>query len=306
MPDALSKTVPIWIAVLNRYLFPELPAYHNLHIPPSVVSSSEHAQIEARLPGFVQELGSLKIDREGLRELLFKPMKPIWITPEDETTFRPLEVADTYHNIVLCTASSASSQAMHHSSGYVQGAADDSETWAYGLDAETYWMWGSELLNKTEEDLPSIIRAMVASRMKVASRKPVLVRPTTNIWLANNAAVGEHHQDYDIVVQCGLNPIASLADAMGARYIHLACDTGKNGSRQVRPQLAKLDVLPKIVKDGGHILVTCPTGKDLAVGVALAIICQLCDDSGRLDLPSRGFEEVPSELDHDFHAGCCT
>ncbi|KAK3676479.1 tRNA A64-2'-O-ribosylphosphate transferase [Recurvomyces mirabilis] len=292
MPDALSKTVPIWIATLNRYLFPELPTYHDLRTPSSFVSSSEHAQIEARLPGFVQDLSSLKIDCEGLRKLLSKPMQSIWITPEDEPTFTPLEVTDTHHNIVLCTASSASSQAMHHSSGYVQGAADDSETWACGLDAQTYWMWGSELLHKPEEDMPSIIRAMVASRMKVASRKPVLVRPTTNIWIANNAAVEENSKDYDIVVQCGTTANSSLADMLGTRYIHLACDTGKNGSRQVRPQLAKLEVLPKLLKEGGNILVTCATGKDLAVGVALAMICRLCDDSGKLDLPSQGFEEV--------------
>ena len=53
MPDALSKTVPIWCLVINRLLFPE--ETHALHTPDGVVSASEHAQMEARVNGFVAE-----------------------------------------------------------------------------------------------------------------------------------------------------------------------------------------------------------------------------------------------------------
>ena len=55
MPDALSKTVPIWCAVINRALFPDLLDAHTLHTPPRVVGASEHAQIEERLAGFVRD-----------------------------------------------------------------------------------------------------------------------------------------------------------------------------------------------------------------------------------------------------------
>jgi len=54
MPDALSKTIPIWCAVMNRLLFPDLPGAHALYTPPRVVGGPEHAQIEARLAGFVE------------------------------------------------------------------------------------------------------------------------------------------------------------------------------------------------------------------------------------------------------------
>ena len=54
MPDALSKTVPIWIAVMNRLLFPESGWSHGLHVPGQIVPASERAQIEARLDGFVK------------------------------------------------------------------------------------------------------------------------------------------------------------------------------------------------------------------------------------------------------------
>lgn len=61
MPDALSKTVPIWCSVINRaiaILF-QLPTEEwdcNLYTPPQVVSAQEHAQIEARIDGWADSL----------------------------------------------------------------------------------------------------------------------------------------------------------------------------------------------------------------------------------------------------------
>lgn len=54
MPDALSKTIPIWCCVLNRTIFAETGP-HELSTPPSAVSESEHAQIEKRMDGFVRD-----------------------------------------------------------------------------------------------------------------------------------------------------------------------------------------------------------------------------------------------------------
>ena len=54
MPDALSKTIPIWCAVLNRLLFEDDGDMQNLQTPEWAVGASEHAQIEARLDDFVQ------------------------------------------------------------------------------------------------------------------------------------------------------------------------------------------------------------------------------------------------------------
>ena len=51
MPDALSKTVPIWCAVLNRLLFREGEVY----VPEHVVGESERTQMEARVEGWVQD-----------------------------------------------------------------------------------------------------------------------------------------------------------------------------------------------------------------------------------------------------------
>lgn len=55
MPDALSKTVPIWCCVLNRVVFGDEGKRGRLYTPPQAVSESEHAQIERRVDGFVKQ-----------------------------------------------------------------------------------------------------------------------------------------------------------------------------------------------------------------------------------------------------------
>ena len=64
IPDALSKTVPIWCAVINRALLLRFPDYYaqngtwntKLYTPPGTVSAQEHDQIEKRLDGWSEAL----------------------------------------------------------------------------------------------------------------------------------------------------------------------------------------------------------------------------------------------------------
>ena len=55
MPDALSKTVPIWCVVLNRLLFEDRPDSHELRVPEDAVGASERSQIESRIDGLVND-----------------------------------------------------------------------------------------------------------------------------------------------------------------------------------------------------------------------------------------------------------
>lgn len=65
MPDGLSKTVPIWCAVVNRALqlrreregVAPLPDWDTtLYVPAQIVSPSERSQIEARLDAWAHLL----------------------------------------------------------------------------------------------------------------------------------------------------------------------------------------------------------------------------------------------------------
>ncbi|KAF2766767.1 tRNA a64-2'-o-ribosylphosphate transferase [Teratosphaeria nubilosa] len=287
MPDALSKTIPIWICVLNRLLFPKSPDSHDLRTPPQFVSASEHAQIEERIQSMVVAARSLNLDLDAMRRKLGeRPMKPIWVTPAHSLDGQSSNELDDCHPIVLCTASSRDSEDAQdgRQADYVQGAADDHESWACGLDAVTFWIQQQRLLATSEDDLPGLIAGLVAmSTSKSSERQPVLVKPTTTIWIANNSAAEQLYRDYDVVISCDTAPSTSLVEAMKSHYFHLACSTGKSGSRKLRTELSKLSALDIFASTSEEkILVTCQTGKDLAVGTALAFICRFVDGDGRL------------------------
>jgi tRNA A64-2'-O-ribosylphosphate transferase len=55
MPDALSKTVPIWCAVINRCVG-EGKQWTETHLPSVCVSPQEASSIEALIPMFVRSL----------------------------------------------------------------------------------------------------------------------------------------------------------------------------------------------------------------------------------------------------------
>ena len=56
MPDALSKTIPIWCTVINRLLFGDMHESHELRTPEEVVSASEHSYIVTLLDEFVDNV----------------------------------------------------------------------------------------------------------------------------------------------------------------------------------------------------------------------------------------------------------
>jgi len=296
MPDALSKTVPIWICVLNRLLFPDLEVAGILRTPCDVVSRSEYAQIQCRIPTFVQAVEALRLDLDSLRRSLAgRPMKPIWITPATDISLLDLDDEGHFHPVVLCTASSSvSDEVMSRVSYYVQGAADDSESWAHGLEPAAFWRHHDELLKTCEDDLPELIQGLLSSISSAGSpmRSPVLVKPTTNLFIASNsAAAGEASKDYQLVISSGPSPVATLSNRSSDCYLHLKCSMGKTGSRQLRMELPKLRSLRASIRASTNILVTCPSGKDFAIGIALAVLCEHYSDKGTT---RTSFEDAPS------------
>lgn len=286
MPDALSKTVPIWICVLNRVLFPYDAEAGRLRTPEDVVSRSEHTQIEERVLAFVKDTRSLMLDLCALRQKLDgRPMVPVWVTPDMSLSSLSSEAGR--NRVVLCTA--ASGQTMSASSlgsAYVQGAADDSESWALGLDAASFWTHTERLLSASEDELPNTIEKILSGGICEADHsctKPSLIGPGSTIWIAKNSAVKRCVQTFDIVIYCSENIIDEMEPEFTKRCIQLSCGVGKVGSRQLRSQLPKIERLSDTLSSKSKVLVTCPTGKDLAVGVALALICSYCNDKGELN-----------------------
>ncbi|KAK4997423.1 tRNA A64-2'-O-ribosylphosphate transferase [Elasticomyces elasticus] len=279
MPDALSKTVPIWCTVINRALFPDDATAHSLVTPPSVVSASEHAQITQRVEDFVAGFLSLPLDPAAMRMRISKPLKPLWVTPDSElpSLWRG---HDHFHTIVLCTASCCSPGGEASDNGYVQGAADDSESWACGLTPILFWQSLHDLLNASEDDLPGMIRGIVqASHGRRDERAPVLVKPTSNIFIGSET----NDNKWEAVITCSPpNTETASPNAAGPKRLHLEIGPGKIGSRQLRHELSKISAFVETLQTSQRprILLTSTESNDHATGVALALLCLYIGQSG--------------------------
>lgn len=290
MPDAISKTVPIWTTVLNRLMFPEEFSFHDLKTPSDVVSSSEHAQIEARLEELVCAVQALDLDLPSLRKKLKnKPMCITWQRPGDDIPSSPSSETNL---IVLCTASNQTSNDFSTCSSYVQGAADDPESWSLGLDAATFWSHNESLLAASEDELPGLIERLLSeTRLITSAQTMTLIKPTSNLWVGSATAdmlLGR--TEFGIVISLTSTPLPiQSVETPGKRprALNLVCASGKVGSRQLRHELPKLLQLQGLVSTATKVVVACETGKDLSVGVALAILCLFCSDKGEMQAEAR-------------------
>jgi tRNA A64-2'-O-ribosylphosphate transferase len=136
-------------------------------------------------------------------------------------------------------------------------------------------------MNTSEKDAPNVVAKILAEEQSsgaVASQ----IRPTTKLYISSsdNADL----TDFEVVISCTPEPLTSsmLKEAGVKHCLHLKCQTGKLGSRDLRTQLPRLlqffSALPS--PPAGNILVCCPSGKDLSVGATLAILCLYMDDEG--------------------------
>ena len=278
MPDALSSTIPIWCAVLNRVLLPSHPQSSQLFLPPHLLSTT-HAQIEALLPSFAASLRALDL---SLPTCLTKPLRPFWVTHDsilpsgDEASV----IFDDFRPVICCTASRRVVGATEaDTQGYIQGAGDDTENWAHGLTAELFWQSDDSLSTMAEAELPALIERLISE----AKDKPhgesalTLVAPSISVCALPAPSNGD-----GCVVSLTSGPWASK-DSWTESKTHLEIPLGKSktASRNMRLALPTIcDFVSKSLQTGGNALFACESGKDLSIGAALAVLCYLFDDEG--------------------------
>ncbi|KAI1121938.1 initiator tRNA phosphoribosyl transferase [Nemania abortiva] len=288
MPDALSKTVPIWCCVLNRVLFPEAVGLHRLYTPPNVVSPSEHAQAEARIPEHVIALKALDVDVAALRRQIAKPLRPIWVTQESQLV--PTEnIFDDAHPVICCTSSRRVPGGEMSEGGYIQGAGDDTENWALGLTAPVFWNNIDLLLSTPESDLPDLVQSLVASQ----AVGPALNTP---IQVARCLFVSQLPAPAQQGSTCTVSFAPKTTDqsswVKSPELMEVGIGKQKLASRNLRVALASIcdfvdaylrgrEKMPDVGENSpNQILIACETGKDLSIGVALALVCRFFDDEG--------------------------
>ncbi|KAI4086988.1 MAG: hypothetical protein LQ344_007116 [Seirophora lacunosa] len=302
MPDALSKTVPIWCAVMNSLLFGQNCERAGLYTPDEVVSPSEHSQIEARLDTFIEEAKHLHLNLQARRQTFQKPIRPIFVPPT--STLSPASCEDSYYPIICLTASSLASSSTTHPPTYVQGAADDSESWSQGLTPSLFWTHKHQLLSTSEDDLPSLIHSLLVAPPSPASSTDAdpatLIHPTQSLYIAplpstSPLTTTTTSSSWDAIIVCAptgpfeQNPTPTTTSPK-TQILHLRCPSGKRGSRALRTQWHHvIHFLDALLHDSSssarpppRILCTCPSGADLSVGVALVILCRFADGEGVL------------------------
>ncbi|THX35412.1 tRNA '-O-ribosylphosphate transferase [Aureobasidium pullulans] len=291
MPDALSKTIPIWTAVMNRILFPDHPDSHEVTTPPTVVGASEHAQIAARIAGFVESLKTLELGIPSIRQKITKPLRPIWVTPTSSLPESPPNFP-SFHPVVLLTASSRISGSESTSeTGYVQGAADDAEAWAQGLTAPLFWKHSETLSNTPEDMIEEVIAELVKRGDGNRGSQLTPIGPGKRVAIGTIDAAETDAGAKDIVITVASKENEVLRSKMKTEYLHLTLVDGKVGSRQLRHSLPNLIAWVKAqlsATSASRIVVADTNGKDQGVGIALAILCLFVTDDGNI----RSSEEV--------------
>jgi len=101
------------------------------------------------------------IDSTSITTLLDKPLRPIFIHPDSSLEF---DLSDEYYPVILSTASKCVANGHERVGGfvYVQGAADDEESWAHGLTSAQFWQNQEELLRcRCEDELVQVISQVI-------------------------------------------------------------------------------------------------------------------------------------------------
>ncbi|KAF6819788.1 hypothetical protein CSOJ01_01195 [Colletotrichum sojae] len=287
MPDALSKTIPVWCCILNMALFPDRPQAANLHTPPNVVSASEHSQIAALLPSFLSSFKALNLDLEPLRKHISRPLRPFWVTQETQLSAVDV-VFEEYHPVICCTSSRRVAGTELSEAGYIQGAGDDTENWALGLTAEIFWENAETLLSTPDADLPELVMELVAKSKQSAPSgvQPKQVAP--HIFVCPLPL--PHDQGTEgckVALTQDVTPRESWVKS--PTYMEIGLGKHKVASRNLRQALPDicafvsryLDVHQDTDGSEANIVFGCETGKDLSIGAALAVYCWCFDQDGK-------------------------
>ncbi|KAJ4255425.1 tRNA A64-2'-O-ribosylphosphate transferase [Fusarium torreyae] len=286
MPDALSSTIPIWCTVLNLTLLPSHPSSANLYLPAHLPATT-HSQISALISEFVASLKALNLN---FPTCLTKPLRPFWVTPDSSlpSLEETASIFDDFRPVICCTASRRVIGSEMDEGGYIQGAADDTEMWAHDLTAPLFWENIDELLETSEAELPDLISRIVNEHATSKKDEGPQVQIVPHISVCALPLPADPTECRIAIIQ-DTTPKDSWTQSK--TYMQAGLGKSKLASRNLRtslPEICKFaaSYLVSITEpDQQRIVVACESGKDMSVGVALAISCYLFDDEGKVRDP---------------------
>ncbi|KAF8150611.1 initiator tRNA phosphoribosyl transferase [Crassisporium funariophilum] len=308
IPDALSKTVPIWCAVINRalrLLHPEHVKLNSsadwncaLYTPPGVVSTQEHHQIEKRLDEWAQNLANSSFSLP----ILPCPLRPMWLTPATSTfpaIDRRQPDAASFLPVICVSASKQIEKGVERRSGgfaYVQGSGDDHELWGMGLTPATFWMNRSELLAANRAELQGLVSQLVAADPSSSPLNKRISLPSSvekvggRLLLGTLGDVPEGRSDdgLDDIAYLLLTPSIEDAPLSAPQKSYVPTIAGKKGQAHFLQVIlpAAMVFIRRNLAAGKRVCVACESGKDLSVGVVLAALQLFFADTGSIITPT--------------------
>ena len=174
LPDSMSRTIPVWCAVMNRlyqhYYYSSnqyqnqtttattattttttntntqggdiSSVYDQLHTPDFVVSKEEYETIVSLLDQRVEKAiqDGVIVNPERFVQIFSKPLRPFWICNNNQQIILPNQQEQLQYSCVICISCSNPLDHHHnHGFDYIPGAADDEESWSCGLNHTLFW-----------------------------------------------------------------------------------------------------------------------------------------------------------------------
>ncbi|EKM50028.1 uncharacterized protein PHACADRAFT_213797 [Phanerochaete carnosa HHB-10118-sp] len=313
MPDALSKTVPIWCAVVNRAMCMRHGKGDewdvSLFTSPAAVSRQEHAQIETQLDDWARLLTNSSYDLPNLTHSL----RPLWVTPSTSLYPHLPPLSDgTFYPVVCISASKQIEEGFERRSNgfsYIQGSGDDHELWGQasilddicGLTPDMFWRNRDRILNTDRFSLPGLIGDLVAQRAERYGDGRCTAGPTKIAKVQGTLLVGKL-SDLPLPLPHSLTDSAdgisyvliseepatqAVEPAPRDDLLRLQLPQGKRGQK-----LFLESVLPRAMpfvdlqlSRGKAVCICCDSGKDASVGIALIVLQLFFDNAGQFLRP---------------------
>ncbi|KAG8952735.1 hypothetical protein FRC04_003658 [Tulasnella sp. 424] len=297
LPDALTKTVPIWCSVINRALVQKytIPTFDTaLSTPSYAVSPSEHSQIEGRLDAWTNRLLNSTFDIPRLS----KPLRPIWITPS-VSMLPPLSGELEFFPIICLSASEHVPEGIERRHGYcyVQGSGDDHESWSRGLTPPEFWRNVDQIQRADDEDMPMVVDAIVSEARTAhafTSWIPI-AKVQSRIMLASTPAPKPSDSDIPTIYVADSVPDDPLSTSM----LVLQILHGKAGQRQFMEALPRaIRFTARHLNDSSRdsVRIVGESELDAALGIAMVVLAALFDGDGRYTGQSEKHEHTKKSI----------
>jgi len=278
MPDALSKTVPIWCAVINRCVS-KGEEWNETYFPEESVSAQEMSSIETLIPSFVTSFRNCGVDIPSISALLDKPLRPVFITPESNLN---ITTSKDYYPVILLTASSLVSCGHNRIDGfvYIQGAADDEESWAHGLTSLLFWDSYEKMLDcRDEGELISTIEEIVAISMPLETMEDLSQIGSTRITLGVGSMVPTHP-----TIICGSEG-DSMREDENVLYLCIPRKSKPwNMVQTIFPSIISFAIKHGIFNNSPISILATNASRpvlDVSIATTLVLLCSFCDDKGK-------------------------